>query len=318
MTGGDETPAELAELRHSIDNIDAALLYLLAERFKCTRKVGRLKAARGLPPADLAREATSDRPVARPGGERRYRPGIRRKVPRLSRHRSDPPSRAGPGGGRLTMAPSPRVPRWPSSEPATTSARRSPSASPPRAIACSAADGTAKSSRRSPSASHAAGGRFEARTLDAREEEAVAAFMAEADADQPLEAAIFNVGANVNFPILETTERVFRKVWEMACAAGFLTGREAARRMLPQRAPARSSSPARPPPCAAARATRRSPPPRRACAPWRNPWRASSDQRGIHVAHLVIDAGVDTAFVRERIAVGARAPKPSRRSRPTP
>jgi chorismate mutase len=54
----DDTPPELAELRHSIDNIDAAILHLLAERFKCTRKVGRLKAALDLPPADPAREAT--------------------------------------------------------------------------------------------------------------------------------------------------------------------------------------------------------------------------------------------------------------------
>jgi chorismate mutase len=53
----DVIPPELAELRHSIDNIDAAVLHLLAERFKCTRKVGRLKAARGLPAADPAREA---------------------------------------------------------------------------------------------------------------------------------------------------------------------------------------------------------------------------------------------------------------------
>ena len=45
---------------------------------------------------------------------------------------------------------------------------------------------------------------------------------------------IFNVGANVNFPILDTTERVFRKVWELACYGGFLTGREAARAMLPR------------------------------------------------------------------------------------
>ena len=51
----------------------------------------------------------------------------------------------------------------------------------------------------------------------------------DADAHAPLEVCIFNPGANVNFPILETTERVFRKVWEMACYAGFLTGREAAR-----------------------------------------------------------------------------------------
>ena len=50
-------PPELAELRSSIDNIDAALVHLLAERFKCTQKVGRLKATVGLPPADPAREA---------------------------------------------------------------------------------------------------------------------------------------------------------------------------------------------------------------------------------------------------------------------
>ena len=50
-------PAELAELRHSIDNIDAAVLHLLAERFKCTQKVGQLKARLSLPPADPVREA---------------------------------------------------------------------------------------------------------------------------------------------------------------------------------------------------------------------------------------------------------------------
>src|ERR1700742_2706857 len=74
----------------------------------------------------------------------------------------------------------------------------------------------------------ASGGRCETRALDARKEEDVAAFLNEADAYAPLEVCIFNVGANVNFPILETTERVFRKVWEMACYGGFLTGREAA------------------------------------------------------------------------------------------
>ena len=56
-TSPTEIPPELLELRHSIDNIDAAVLHLLAERFKCTRKVGRLKATHGLPPADPAREA---------------------------------------------------------------------------------------------------------------------------------------------------------------------------------------------------------------------------------------------------------------------
>ena len=60
------------------------------------------------------------------------------------------------------------------------------------------------------------------------------AFLRDADAVAPLKACIFNVGANVNFPLIETTERVFRKVWEMACYAGFLAAREAARLMLPR------------------------------------------------------------------------------------
>lgn len=50
-------PDEILQLRSSIDNIDAALTYLLAERFKCTRRVGELKAEGGLPPADLDRES---------------------------------------------------------------------------------------------------------------------------------------------------------------------------------------------------------------------------------------------------------------------
>jgi chorismate mutase len=57
-----EVPAELARLRSSIDNIDAALVHLLAERFKCTQQVGRLKAERHLPAADPARE---ERQIAR-------------------------------------------------------------------------------------------------------------------------------------------------------------------------------------------------------------------------------------------------------------
>jgi chorismate mutase len=48
---------ELRRLRDSIDNIDAALVHLLAERFKCTQRVGEFKATHGLPPADPGREA---------------------------------------------------------------------------------------------------------------------------------------------------------------------------------------------------------------------------------------------------------------------
>src|SRR5690349_13682616 len=78
----------------------------------------------------------------------------------------------------------------------------------------------------------AAGGRCVARSLDARNEADIVTFLNEAESIAPIEVCVFNIGANVNFPLLDTTERVFRKVWEMACCAGFLTGREAARRML--------------------------------------------------------------------------------------
>ncbi len=57
MTAPPVIPAELERLRASIDNIDAALIHVLAERFKCTREVGLLKARHKLPPADPAREA---------------------------------------------------------------------------------------------------------------------------------------------------------------------------------------------------------------------------------------------------------------------
>src|SRR3546814_18010130 len=57
----------------------------------------------------------------------------------------------------------------------------------------------------------AAGGRCETATLDARKEDDVTAFLQAADAAGPLDACIFNVGGNVNFPLLETTELVFRK-----------------------------------------------------------------------------------------------------------
>ena len=80
----------------------------------------------------------------------------------------------------------------------------------------------------------AAGGEVHARSLDARKEEEIISFLNDADKHAPLEVCIFNIGANVNFPLLETTERVFRKVWEMACYSGFLAGREAARLMLPR------------------------------------------------------------------------------------
>jgi NAD(P)-dependent dehydrogenase (short-subunit alcohol dehydrogenase family) len=152
----------------------------------------------------------------------------------------------------------------------------------------------------------AAGGRCEARTLDARSEESVTAFLAEADAAAPLEVCIFNVGANVNFPITETTERVFRKVWEMACYAGFLTGREAAKLMLARGEGSIFFT--------GATASMRGGKGYAAFSAAKFGLRAVAQSmarelgpKNIHVAHLVIDSGVDTAFVRDRIAAAQGA-----------
>ena len=68
---------------------------------------------------------------------------------------------------------------------------------------------------------------------DARKEEtATNVFAYVEEKIGPIEICIFNVGGNVFFPILETTERVFRKVWEMCAYAAFLSGREAAKYMV--------------------------------------------------------------------------------------
>jgi NAD(P)-dependent dehydrogenase (short-subunit alcohol dehydrogenase family) len=146
----------------------------------------------------------------------------------------------------------------------------------------------------------AAGGAIVARSLDARKEDDIIAFLRAADAHAPLEVCVFNVGANVNFPVTETTERVFRKVWEMACYAGFLAGREAARIMLARGRGFIFFT--------GATASMRGGIGYAAFASAKAGLRAVVQSmarelgpKNIHVAHLVIDAGVDTAFVRERI-----------------
>jgi NAD(P)-dependent dehydrogenase (short-subunit alcohol dehydrogenase family) len=81
----------------------------------------------------------------------------------------------------------------------------------------------------------AAGGEAHAFGCDAREEAEVVALFDRIEAEiGPLEVVVFNIGAKVRFPIVETTARVFTKVWEMACFGGFLAGREAARVMAPR------------------------------------------------------------------------------------
>jgi NAD(P)-dependent dehydrogenase (short-subunit alcohol dehydrogenase family) len=80
-----------------------------------------------------------------------------------------------------------------------------------------------------------AGGEAHAVGLDARKEEDMVALFDRVEAEiAPVEVCVFNIGANVRFPIAETTARVYFKVWEMAAFAGFLAGREAAKRMTPR------------------------------------------------------------------------------------
>jgi hypothetical protein len=81
----------------------------------------------------------------------------------------------------------------------------------------------------------AAGGTACAVGTDVRSEEVVQALFAQVEAELgPVEVCLFNAGANVKTALIETTGRLFFKAWELACYAGFLTGREAARYMVPR------------------------------------------------------------------------------------
>ena len=145
----------------------------------------------------------------------------------------------------------------------------------------------------------ASGGTAHPFTFDARREDVTEEIFARIEAEiGPLEVVIFNVGGNVNFKIADTTSRVFRKVWEMCTFAGFLTGREAAKYMVPR---GRGSIL-----FTGATASVRGGVGFSAFAAGKFGLRAVTQSlarelgpQGIHVAHLIIDAGVDTAFVRD-------------------
>lgn len=80
-----------------------------------------------------------------------------------------------------------------------------------------------------------ASGKAFAYPCDARREEEVVALFEKIEREHgPIEVCVFNIGGNIRFSILEYTAKKYFKVWEMGCFAGFLTGREAARRMAPR------------------------------------------------------------------------------------
>jgi NAD(P)-dependent dehydrogenase (short-subunit alcohol dehydrogenase family) len=144
----------------------------------------------------------------------------------------------------------------------------------------------------------AEGGKAVAYGVDARLEDEMTALFATIERDVgPLEVVVFNIGANVRFGIRETTARVFTKVWEMACFAGFLAGREAASAMVPR---GRGSIL-----FTGATASVRGREGFAAFAAAKAGLRAVAQSmarelgpQGIHVAHVVIDGAVDGVFTR--------------------
>ena len=141
------------------------------------------------------------------------------------------------------------------------------------------------------------GGKAHAFGCDARSEEQTLALFAEIERGiGPIEVMVFNIGANVRFGITETTERVYRKVWEMAALSGFLAGREAARVMLPRGRGTIIFT--------GATASLRGGSGFAAFASAKFALRALSQSmarelgpQGIHVVHPIIDGAIDTAFI---------------------
>ncbi len=144
----------------------------------------------------------------------------------------------------------------------------------------------------------AAGGEAFAFGVDAREEsETIALIDRIEDEIGPLEVAVFNVGANVRFPIRETTAQVYRKVWEMAAFAGFLLGREAARVMAPRGRGTILFT--------GATASLRGREGFSAFAGAKHALRALAQSmarelgpQGIHVAHVIIDGAIEGEFIK--------------------
>ena len=145
----------------------------------------------------------------------------------------------------------------------------------------------------------AAGGRATGIHSDARDEDAVTELVAHIERDiGPIEVLAFNVGGNVKFSVLETTTRVYRKVWEMCAFAGFLAGREVARRMVTRERGTILFT--------GATASLRGASGYSAFSGGKHALRALAQSmarelgpRGIHVAHVVIDGPIDTAATRE-------------------
>jgi NAD(P)-dependent dehydrogenase (short-subunit alcohol dehydrogenase family) len=134
--------------------------------------------------------------------------------------------------------------------------------------------------------------------VDARDEAAMVSLFDQIEAEVgPLEVVVFNIGANVPARIGDVTARAYTKIWEMAAFAGFLTGREAARLMLPRGRGTIIFT--------GATASVRGRAEFAAFAGAKHALRALAQSmarelgpKGLHVAHVLIDGAVDGAFIR--------------------
>jgi NAD(P)-dependent dehydrogenase (short-subunit alcohol dehydrogenase family) len=134
---------------------------------------------------------------------------------------------------------------------------------------------------------------------DARSEDEVVKLVAHIERQiAPIEIAVFNIGANVHFNVTDTTERVYRKVWEMGALAGFLMGREVAKAMLPRGRGTILFT--------GATASVRGAAGFSAFAGAKHALRSLAQSmarelgpQGIHVGHVIIDGAIDTQFIAE-------------------
>lgn len=139
-------------------------------------------------------------------------------------------------------------------------------------------------------------------SVDAREEAQVEQLFAQVAADVgPIEVCLFNAGSNVGKPLLETPEKLFFRVWQLACYGGFLVGREAARHMVPAGKGTILFTGA----TASVRGSANFAAFASAKFALRGVAQAMARELGpknVHVAHLLIDAGVNSAEIHRRMA----------------
>ena len=143
------------------------------------------------------------------------------------------------------------------------------------------------------------GGRAHGFASDARQEEDVIKLVDDIERDiAPIEVLVFNIGANVPCSILDETAKKYFKIWEMACFSGFLVGREVARRMVTRERGTIIFT--------GATAGLRGSANFAAFAGAKHALRALAQSmarelgpKNIHVAHVVVDGAIDTAFIRD-------------------